>query len=60
MLVRLSRLNNMADSVEQDGDVLDVSASRAAWLVGIGVAEYAETVAIQNLQTLQKENGDEE
>ncbi|MFG7161934.1 hypothetical protein ACGYU5_15160 [Burkholderia pseudomallei] len=59
MLVRLSRLNNTAEGDEQ-GDVLDVSASRAAWLVGIGVAEYAETVAIQNLQTLQEKNGDEE
>lgn len=60
MLVRLSRLNNTADGGEQDGDVLDTSASRAAWLVGIGVAEYAETVAKQNLQTLKEENGDEE
>jgi hypothetical protein len=57
MLVRLSKQHIHAENVQQPGDTLDVSASVAIWLVGLGVADYAETVAIQ-LQQLQEENGD--
>lgn len=61
MLVRLSKQHIHGTDVLGAGDTLDVRPDQAAWLVGLGVADYAETVAIeiqQILQQLIEENGD--